>query len=106
MSDKGWSRLNYNGQTVYAVTSYLSNEVITQKPQTPSSSDGFTSVDEQVTAKEKTNLRTNPSLQNSEIVHSLIKGEYVRRIGVHTNGWSKLEYNGQIVYAITSYLTN
>lgn len=107
VSDKGWSRLNYNGQTVYAVTSYLSNEVIAQKPEIPPTpSDGFTAVDEQVTAKEETNLRTNPSTQNSEVVHLLKNGEYVRRIGVHTNGWSKLEYKGQIVYAITSYLTN
>lgn len=106
VSDKGWSRLNYNGQTVYAVTSYLSNEVVAQ-PETPSiPSDGFTTVDEQVTAKEETNLRTSPSTQNSEVVHLLKNGEYVRRIGVHSNGWSKLEYNGQIVYAITSYLTN
>ncbi len=111
VSDKGWSRLNYNGQTVYAVTSYLSNEVVSQPetpdtPDTPSTSDGFTTVDEQVTAKEETNLRSNPSTQNSEVVHLLKNGEYVRRIGVHTNGWSKLEYNGQIVYAITSYLMN
>lgn len=107
MSDKGWSRLNYNGQTVYAITSYLSNEVIAQKPEIPTTpSDGFTAVDEHVTAKEETNLRTSPSTQNSEVVHLLTNGEYVRRIGVHSNGWSKLEYNGQIVYAITSYLTN
>ena len=106
VSDKGWSRLSYNGQTVYAVTSYLSNEVVSQ-PETPEApSDGFTAVDEQVTAKSETNLRTSPSTQNSEVVHLLKNGEYVRRIGVHTNGWSKLEYNGQIVYAITSYLTN
>ena len=108
VSDKGWSRLNYNGQIVYAVTNYLSNEVISQPetPETPITSDGFTTVDEQVTAKEETNLRTKPSTQDSEVVYLLKNGEYVRRIGVHTNGWSKLEYNGQIVYAITSYLTN
>lgn len=106
VSDKGWSRLSYNGQTVYAVTSYLSNEVVSQ-PETPTTpSDGFTAVDEQVTAKSETNLRTSPSTQNSEVVYLLKNGEYVRRIGVHTNGWSKLEYNGQVVYAITSYLTN
>ncbi len=109
VSDKGWSRLSYNGQTVYAVTSYLSNEVVAQ-PETPETStppsDGFTAVDEQVTAKSETNLRTNPSTQNSEVVYLLKNGEYVRRIGIHTNGWSKLEYNGQTVYAITSYLTN
>lgn len=106
VSDKGWSRLNYNGQTVYAVTSYLSTEVISQEPQAPAeSADGFSSTDEQVTAKSETNLRTSPSTDNSEVVYTLKNGEYVRRIGIHTNGWSKLEYNGQTVYAISSYLT-
>ena len=106
-SNKGWSRLIYNGQTVYAVTSYLSNEVVqVQKPEQepPTSSDGFSAVDEQVTAKAETNLRTAPSTDNSEVVYLLKNGEYVRRIGVHSNGWSKLEYNGQTVYAISSYL--
>ena len=111
VSNKGWSRLIYNGQTVYAVTSYLSNEVVTPTTPTtpttpPTSSDGYSSVDEQVTAKEETNLRTQPTTgEGSTVVYTLKKGEYVRRIGVHTNGWSKLEYNGQTVYAITSYLT-
>lgn len=108
VSNKGWSRLTYNGQTVYAKTSLLSNEVVEQtKPSTPpASSDGYTSVDEQVTAKNETNLRTKPTTgEGSEVVHKLLKGEYVRRIGVHTNGWSKLEYNGQTVYAVSSYLT-
>ncbi len=107
-SNKGWSRLIYNGQVVYAKTSLLSNEVVEQtKPSTPpASSDGYTSVDEQVTAKNETNLRTKPTTgDGSEVVHKLLKGEYVRRIGVHTNGWSKLEYNGQTVYAVSSYLT-
>lgn len=108
VSNRGWSRLIYNGQVVYAKTSLLSNEVVTPvTPSTPpSTGDGYTSVDEQVTAKEKTNLRTKPTTgEGSEIVHELLKGEYVRRIGVHTNGWSKLEYNGQTVYAVSSYLT-
>ena len=108
VSNKGWSRLIYNGQTVYAKTSLLSNEVVTQvTPSTPSTnSDGYKTVDEQVTAKDATNLRTQPTTgEGSTVVHKLQKGEYVRRIGVHTNGWSKLEYNGQTVYAISSYLT-
>ena len=106
-SNKGWSRLIYNGQTVYAVTSYLSNEVIQiQNPEPEPPSDGFTVVDEQVTAKAETNLRNAPSTENSEVIYLLKNGEYVRRIGIHSNGWSKLEYNGQTVYAISSYLTN
>lgn len=108
VSNKGWSRLIYNGQTVYAKTSLLSNEVVEQKtPSTPpTDSDGYTSVDEQVTAKDATNLRTKPTTgEGSEVVHKLQRGEYVRRIGVHANGWSKLDYKGQTVYAVSSYLT-
>ena len=37
-------------------------------------------------------------------VYTLKNGEYIKRIGIHGNGWSKLEYNGQTVYAISSYL--
>ena len=106
VSDKGWSRLNYNGKVVYAVSSYLSNEVVKQDdPQPQKPSDGFEPVDEQVTAKAETNLRTAPSTDGSEVVYKLTNGEYVRRVGIHSNGWSKLEYNGQTVYAISSYLT-
>ncbi len=106
VSDKGWSRLIYKGKDVYAVTSYLSNKVIKQEPDEPETpSDGFETVDEQVTAKEETNLRTKPTTQDSEVVYTLKNGEYIKRIGVHANGWSKLEYNGQTVYAISSYLT-
>ena len=108
VSNKGWSRLIYNGQVVYAKTSLLSNEVVTPvTPSTPpATGDGYKAVDEQVTAKDATNLRTQPTTgEGSTVVHKLQKGEYVRRIGVHTNGWSKLEYNGQTVYAISSYLT-
>jgi uncharacterized protein YgiM (DUF1202 family) len=75
------------------------------KQEAPSNSDGFQSVDEQVTAKEETNLRNAPTTEGSEVIYKLKNGEYVRRIGIHSNGWSKLEYNGTIVYAITSYLT-
>lgn len=105
----GWSRLTYNGQSVYAITNYLSNEVV-EKPVTEpvqtTPSDGFSAVDEQVTAKTETNLRDKPSVDNSQVVYTLKNGEYLKRIGVHSNGWSKLEYNGQVVYAISSYLSN
>ncbi len=109
VSDKGWSRLTYNGQSVYAVTSYLTTDPVpadgeTAPPPTPVTT-GFADVDEQVTAKEETNLRTAPSTVSSEIVYTLKNGEFVHRTGIHTNGWSRLEYNGQTVYAVSSYLT-
>lgn len=110
ISQSGWSRLSYKGKTVYAISSYLSHEVVEKpKPQEEPKSeqtDGFTAVDEQVTAKSETNLRDKPSMEGTQVVHTLKNGEYVKRIGIHSNGWSKLEYNGQVVYAISSYLTN
>lgn len=104
-SNRGWSRLIYNGQTVYAVTNYLTTD-LSYKPQID---DGikteFTPTNEQVTAKNETNLRTLPSVTDSEIVYTLKNGEYLTRTGTSTNGWSRLEYNGQTVYAVSSYLT-
>lgn len=111
ISDSGWSKLEYNGKTLYAVSSYLTTD-LNYKADTESGNDSssqlkttFTDVNEQVTAKSETNLRTLPSVTDSEIVHTLKNGEYVTRIGVSDNGWSRLEYNGKTVYAVSSYLT-
>ena len=65
----------------------------------------FTAVSEQVTAKSETNLRTLPSVKNSEVVYTLKNGEYLTRTGISTNGYSRLVWNGQTVYAVSSYLT-
>ena len=66
----------------------------------------FETVEEQVTAKDETNLRSIPSQgDDAQVIAVLKNGEYVRRIAVSSNGWSKLEYNGQICYAVSSYLT-
>ena len=77
-SDSGWSRLEYNGTVCYAVTSYLTT----------------------------VNLRTLPSTENeeSQVLTLLKHGETVKRTGVSSNGWSRLEYNGTVCYAVTSYL--
>ncbi|MBP3686225.1 MAG: SH3 domain-containing protein, partial [Clostridia bacterium] len=101
ISTHGWSRLTFEGRAVYAVSSYLSTTVV----EAPPPDDGFSAVDEQVTAKSETNLRTAPSTTSSEIVYTLKHGEFVHRVGIHPNGWSKLEYDGKTVYAVTSYLT-
>ena len=103
----GWSKLEYKGKTVYAVSSFLTTEKVSPASSNTSfvnSDDGFKTVDEQVTAKIETNLRSAPST-NSEVIYLLKAGEYVKRVGIHNNGWSKLEYNGQIVYAVSSFLT-
>ncbi len=118
VSDSGWSRLELNGQTVYAVSSYLTTDLSYQTPAAPSeegagSGDGlktkFTERNDQVTAKIEVNLRALPSVTNPDatVVATLHNGEYVTRTGINEEyGWSRVEYNGQTLYCISSYLMN
>jgi len=117
VSESGWSRLLYNEQTVYAVSSYLTTDLgyhaPTQETQEGAGSgDGlktrFAQRNEQMTAKIEVNLRKLPSVTNpdAEVVATLHNGEYVIRTGINEDyGWSRVEYNGQTLYCISSYLT-
>ena len=67
----------------------------------------FVEMDDYVTAKEITNMRSEPSTAQgvNTVVAKLSNGEAVHRIGMNEEvGWSKLIYNDQIVYASTAYL--
>lgn len=118
VSDSGWSRLELNGQTVYAVSSYLTTD-LNYKAPAPASQEGAGSGDglktkfaersDQVTAKIEVNLRALPSVTNPDaaVVAVLHNGEYVTRTGINEEyGWSRVDYNGQTLYCISSYLTN
>lgn len=108
IGDNGWSRVEYDGQILYAVSSYLTTDLGYQTPaQEPD--DGFktkfTSVTENVTAKDVTNLRNRPSIEApSEVIVQLHNGEVIARTGVSDVGWSRVEYQGQTLYCISSYL--
>lgn len=104
VSPIGWTKVTYNGRTAYAKTSLLTTEVNSTSSKSESVSDGFSPASGRVTAKTETNLRTAPSTQNSEVVYTLKKGEFAELIGKHSNGWAKLTFNGQTVYAVSSYL--
>lgn len=116
VSDSGWSRLIYNEQTVYAVSSYLTTDLSYQTPKEEAqegagSGDGlktkFADRSEQVTAKIEVNLRALPSVTNPDavVVAVLHNGEYATRTGINEDyGWSRVEYNGQTLYCISSYL--
>jgi len=110
ISDNGWSRVEYNGQILYAVSNYLTTDLNykennTPNPDNPEAGIKFTEVNEKVTAKELTNLRSVPSTASPDtIVATLKKGEIAIRTGIGHNGWSRVEYKGQILYAVTSYL--
>lgn len=111
ISDNGWTKLRYNGDTCYAVTSYLI--VVGEEAEEDSGEDGeiktrFTEVNEQVTAKVEVNLRTVPSVTDprSQIIKNLKNGEIVTRTGINEDlGWSRVEYDGQVLYCVSSYLT-
>lgn len=115
VSDSGWSRLTYNGQTVYAVSSYLTTDLGYQAPVQEGAGSGnglktkFAERNDQVTAKIEVNLRALPSVTNPDaaVVAVLHNGEYVTRTGINEEyGWSRVDYNGQTLYCISSYLTN
>ena len=99
-----------DGNTYYAVSSYLTDD-LSYNPTAPIIVEGietvFQPVDDKVTAKKAVNLRTIPSVESedSQIIVKISHGEVVKRIGINEDvGWSQVEYNGQILYCISSYL--
>ena len=105
VGNNGWSRIIYNGQTVYCVSNYLTTDLSYVTPQETESEfkTKFTDVSENVTAKEVTNLRNRPSVESpSEVIAELKNGEVIVRTGVSNEGWSRVEYNGQTLYCISS----
>ena len=94
----------YNGITVYAKTSLLTTEIISKPQENTPVSDGFSPASGKVTAKTETNLRSAPTTNDSQVIYTLKNGEFAELKGKSDKGWSKLIYNGQTVYAISSYL--
>ena len=113
ISDTGWSRIVFNGQTYYAVSSYLTTDLSTPEPEDSETEEDtiqtkFVDVDEYVTPKDAVNLRTLPSVTHadSQIVIKISNGEQLHRTGINYElGWSRIEYNGQTLYCVSSYLT-
>ncbi|MBR3825746.1 MAG: hypothetical protein IKJ39_11195 [Lachnospiraceae bacterium] len=67
----------------------------------------FEPVDDWITAKEVTNLRSEPSTEKGveSVVVKLSNGTAVRRVGINEEtGWSKIIYEDGIVYASTAYM--
>lgn len=113
----GWSRLEYDGQTVYAVSAYLTTDLTYKTPEKPtypnrvSTQDGrvivFTDCDDYITPKDLINLRTEPSTSEGEsTVRTQVRnGTNLHRTGYSEGaGWSRVEYNGEVLYAVTSYV--
>ncbi len=113
ISDSGWSRVVYEGNTYYAVSSFLTTDLNAprQEEQHPEETSGFrtkfTACNEIVTAKEMVNLRSKPSVtdEDSIVAVNLYAGDTAIRTGINTEyGWSRVEYNGQTLYCVSSFL--
>lgn len=109
VSSRGWSRVEYDGRTLYAISSLLltEEEVEAYAAQTAQRPDDsvYQAVSDSVTAKSETNLRDGASTENTQVVATIQNGEWVARTGIGSNGWSRLDYNGRTLYALSSYLT-
>ncbi len=115
VSDSGWSRVVFEGNTYYAVSSFLTTDLSAPKqesqPSQAAETSGFktkfTDCSEVVTAKEVVNLRSKPSVtdEDSVVEASLNAGETAVRTGINNEyGWSRVEYNGQTLYCVSSYI--
>jgi len=69
--------------------------------------DEVLSISDRVTAKVEVNLRSLPSVEDPDcvVVATLTNGEVVERTGINRDlGWSRVQYNGQTLYCVSSYL--
>lgn len=113
----GWTRIEYNGETLYAVSQYLTTDltyrtpVQAANPNRVSTLDGriiiFVDCSDNVTPKEYVNLRTEPSTSEGEttVRCQVSNGEVLHRTGYSPDaGWSRVEYNGESLYVVSSYV--
>lgn len=96
IGSNGWSRVEYNGTIAYMSSQYLSTTEIKVE---------FKDVEETMYATQDCNLRKSYST-SSEKAGYLTKGQEVTRTGIADNGWSRINYNGQVVYVASRLLTS
>jgi GH25 family lysozyme M1 (1,4-beta-N-acetylmuramidase) len=110
VSDSGWSRLIIDGQKYYAISQYLTTNLEYRTPDENGEGElktQFTSVSQNVTPKIEVNLRKLPSVTNPDAVvaATVYAGEVFERTGINQEyGWSRVEYHGQTLYCVSSYL--
>lgn len=105
VGDNGWSKVDYNGQTGYIKSEYLT----TTKPAAASDSTQQTSETKQETketvyATAGVNIRAKASA-DADKIGTLAAGGSITRTGKTSSGWSRVDYNGQTGYIKSDYLT-
>lgn len=112
VSDNGWSRLIYGDWVVYAVSNYLTTNLGYTAggellPEDAGITTRFTECVDVVTPKIEVNLRAKPSVTDEDavVVATVKNGTPIHRTGVNEDlGWSRVEYEGQVLYCVSRYL--
>ena len=117
--DTGWSRLQYGEQTVYAGSRYLTGNMEYSPPKSAqpanpnrvNTAEGrsidFTDCDDWISPKEYVNLRIEPSTVqgNATVSCRMEYGDKAHRTGCsEDSGWSRVEYDGKVLYVVTSLI--
>ncbi len=99
-----WYQVNttVNGK---AVSGFVHQDYITlSSSSSENNGPSVSEVDETVWATDNVNVRKD-SNTSAGIITTLKTGTSVKRTGVLSNGWSRVEYNGQTAYIHSDYLT-
>lgn len=75
-----------------------------EQPAAETTADGIQEVDETVYAAETVNVR-DASSEDGARLGQLYVGESTKRTGIDSNGWSRIEYNGETGYVLSECLT-
>lgn len=103
ITDANGSSKNISSSVTVKV-SEKNNSNTTKSTTEESKEPSFTKTNQTVYATGDVNVRSSYSTSSSS-VGSLKKGDSVTRIGVGSNGWSKVTFNGKTAYINSSYLT-
>ncbi len=90
-------------QSTVDVDATTTTEPETEESTTEETGTEYSDNNQIVYAKTDVNIRKGPSV-DYEKVGLLKKGESINRVAVGDNGWSKVEYNGEICYISNNYL--
>ena len=115
--ETGWSKVIFNGQEGYAISYMLTadKEYKTKAPENPdnrvTTSDGyiviFRDCEDMVTTDRNVNLRTEPSTAQggASVSAQISPGLTAKRTGISVDaGWSRVEFNGLVLYVVTSFM--
>ena len=103
ITDANGSSKNISSSVTVKV-SEKNNSNTTKSTTEESKEPSFTKTNQTVYATGDVNVRSSYSTSSSS-VGSLKKGDSVTRIGVGSNGWSKVTFNGKTAYINSNYLT-